>query len=105
MAKKRSANKTFTPLGQVLGGLLDECRSRNSGGMFHVAQAWKKAIGAPISENTKPYALKGSLLLVFVSSSVWLHQLQFLRNELIECLNRELKDGQITDIKFKIGPV
>jgi hypothetical protein len=105
MEKKRSANKAFTPLGQVLTTILDQCRPNNGGGISHVAHVWQKTIRAPISENAKPYAMNGSLLLVHVSSSVWVHQLQFLKSELIDRLNHELKAGQITDIKFKIGPV
>ena len=105
MANKRPTNKVFTPLGQVLGDILDQCRSRSGGGISHVTRAWQKAIHTPISDNAKPYAINGSLLLVFVSSSVWLHQLRFLKDELIDRLNAELEEGKISDIKFKIGPV
>ncbi|WP_419656992.1 conserved uncharacterized, DUF721 [Desulfosarcina variabilis str. Montpellier] len=103
--KKRSPNNAFTPVGQVLSSILEQCRSKNAGGIAHIAQVWQQSVGAPIAENAKPYAMKGTLLLVHVSSSVWLHQLQFLKDELIDCLNRELEQGQIIDMKFKIGPV
>ena len=105
MEKKRSSNNTFTPVGQVLSSILDQCRSKNAGGIAHIAHVWQRSVGAPIAENAKPYAMKGTLLLVHVSSSVWLHQLQFLKDELLDCLNRELEEDQIVDIKFKIGPV
>lgn len=105
MGNKRSPNNAFTPLGQVLASIMDQCRSRNAGGIAHLAYVWQKTVGTPISENAKPYAMKGSLLLVHVSSSVWMHQLQFLKDELIDQLNRELEQGRIIDIKFKIGPV
>jgi predicted nucleic acid-binding Zn ribbon protein len=105
MEKKRPSNDSLKPLGQVLASILDQCRSKNAGGIAHLAHIWQQTIGAPIADNAKPYAMKESLLLVNVSSSVWLHQLQFLKNELIDCLNRELEEGQIADIKFKIGPV
>jgi len=42
---------------------------------------------------------------VHVSSSAWLHQLQFLKAELLNKLNDNLKNERIEDIKFKIGPV
>ena len=105
MEKKRSPNDAFTPLGQVLTSILEQCRSKNGGGISYIARVWQKTVGAPIADNAKPYAMKGSLLLVHVSSSVWMHQLQFLKNELLDRLNRELKEGRVADIKFKIGPI
>lgn len=104
MAKKRQPNKTFTPIGKVLESILDQCRSDSGGGILHLVQVWKKVVGPPISDNATPFAVKGSLLLVHVSSSVWLHQLQFLKAELLEKLNRGLKNERIDEIKFKIGP-
>ena len=105
MEKKRRPNDTFTPLGQVVASILGQCRSKNAGGIAHLAHVWQQVIGTPIADNAKPYAINGALLLVHVSSSVWMHQLQFMKNDLIDCLNRELEEGRIVDIKFKIGPV
>jgi predicted nucleic acid-binding Zn ribbon protein len=103
MAKKRKPNQTFTPIGRVLDSILDQCRSKSAGGILHLVDVWEKAVGPPISDNAKPFAVNGALLLVHVSSSVWLHQLRFLKTELLEKLNHGLKNERIKDIKFKIG--
>lgn len=105
MAKKRLPNKTFTPIGQVLDSILEECRSNSSGGIGHLAHVWEKTVGSPIADNAKPFAVKGSLLLVHVSSSVWLHQLRFLKTDLLDKFNQGLSNERVEDIKFKIGPV
>jgi predicted nucleic acid-binding Zn ribbon protein len=105
MEKKRPPNSTFTPIGQVLESILDQCRSDSGGGILHLVHVWEKAVGPPISDNAKPFAVKGSLLLVHVSSSAWLHQLRFLKAELLEKVNLGLKNERIEDIKFKIGLV
>lgn len=105
MYKKRLPNTAFTPIGQVLKSILDQCRSDHGGGIRYWVRVWNQTVGPPISDNAKPFAVKGSLLLVHVSSSAWLHQLQFLRAELLEKLNQSLDIPQIDDIKFKIGPL
>ena len=105
MEKKRLPNNSFTPIGQVLVPLLDQCRSDSGGGIRQLVHVWKNAVGPPISDNAKPFAVKGALLLVHVSSSAWLHQLRFLKAELLDKLNRSLKNHRIEDIKFKIGPI
>ncbi|PID39990.1 MAG: hypothetical protein CR984_05535 [Proteobacteria bacterium] len=103
MTKKRATNETFTPIGRVLDTILNQCRSDNAGGIAYLRRVWEAAVGRPICDNATPFAVKGNLLLVHVSSSVWLHQLQFLKSELLEKLNLCLANGKITDIKFKIG--
>lgn len=105
MPKKGLSNDPFTPIGNVLKNILDECRSASGGGILNLVQVWETAVGKPISDNARPFAVNGSLLLVHVSSSVWLHQLQFLKTELLETLNHGLEGQQIDDIKFKIGPL
>lgn len=105
MEKKRLPNKNFTPIGRVLDSILDQCRSDSRGGILHLVDVWEKTVGPPISDNARPFAIKKSLLLVHVSSSVWLHQLRFLKAELVDKLNQGLKNERIEDIKFKIGPM
>jgi predicted nucleic acid-binding Zn ribbon protein len=105
MQKKRPPNKTFTPIGHVLESILEQCRSESSGGIQHLIHVWEKTVGPPIADNAQPFAVKGSLLLVHVSSSVWMHQLRFLKTELLEKLNQGLGNQRIADIKFKIGPL
>jgi predicted nucleic acid-binding Zn ribbon protein len=105
MQKKRPPNKTFTPIGQVLTSIIDQCRSNSGGGVQHLRQVWKKAVGSPIADNAMPFAVKGKLLLVHVSSSVWMHQLRFLKTDLLDRLNQASGHHRIEDIKFKIGPL
>ena len=105
MRKKRTPNKTFTPIGRVLDSILEQCRRDNGGGIQHLKHVWESVVGAPIADNAKPFAVNGSLLLVHVSSSAWLHQLHFLKAELLEKLNHGLSNQTIEDIKFKIGPL
>ena len=105
MNKKRPPNDTFTPIGPILETILDRYREKSGGGILHLIQSWEKVVGPPIADNAKPFAVKGSLLLVHVSSSVWMHQLRFLKADLLEKLNQDLGGKRIEDIKFKIGPL
>ena len=105
MTHRRQKHKEPVPLGTVLPNLMKSIRSGSDAQLVRVWELWDGAVGETIAKNARPAAFKGKLLLVEVSSSTWMHQLQFLKNELIDQLNRELEQGQIVDIKFKIGPV
>lgn len=89
----------------VLDGVLRSCRSDDDVDMIQVWRLWKSAVGEVIAENTRPAAFKGRLLLVHAASSAYIHQLQFLKADLIARLNDALGRNLVADMTFKIGPV
>ena len=105
MDNRRKKSKTSVHIGSILNGVIKTLRPEADGGLMDVWQLWDDAVGKAIAENARPAAFKGKLLLVHVSSSPWIHQLQFLKKEIIDKLNIALGQELIEDIKFKIGPV
>ncbi|MCK4727883.1 MAG: DUF721 domain-containing protein [Desulfobacterales bacterium] len=93
------------PLGTVLQQALKASRIDVDLDAYGLWQQWNDVVGPAIAENTRPEAIKGKFLLVNVSSAPWMHQLQFLKPELIEKLNETLGKEVVGDIRFKIGPV
>ena len=89
---------------QVLDGVLQSCRPDADAGLIEVWRLWDHTVGEAVAENTRPAAFKGRLLLVYAASSSWIHQLQFLKADIIEKLNVALGRELVSDIKFKIGP-
>ncbi len=63
----------------------------------------ENALGKTIAENAKPGSFKDGTLLVHVSSSVWIHQLSFLKQDMQDKLNHVLGKELVKDIKFKIA--
>ena len=105
MAENRRKKGDIVPIGSVLGRVLSGCRSEADGEMLDVWRLWNRAVGELIAQNTRPAAFKGRLLLVNVSSSTWVHQLHFLKPDLIAKLNEAAGRDLVGDIKFKVGPV
>jgi predicted nucleic acid-binding Zn ribbon protein len=73
--------------------------------LIRVWDLWEETVGAHIAANASPAAFKGDILLVYVSSSTWLHHLRFLESDLIEKLNDALGAQRVKKINLKIGPV
>ena len=105
MADYRKKSKKSVHIGSILNDVLKTLRPEADGGLVRVWQLWDEVVGRTIAENARPAAFKGRLLLVHVASSPWIHQLQFLKKDIIEKLNAALGQDLIKDIKFKIGPV
>ena len=103
--KPKKQKAKFEHIGNILADVLKSYRRESDADLVRVWQVWDQIVGDVIAQNARPAAFKGKILLVHVSSSAWIHQLQFLKKEMIEKLNEALGNALIDDLKFKIGPL
>ena len=103
--ERKETKAKFVHIAEIIGDVLKYYRREADGEILMVWQIWDSIVGDVISQNAKPAAFKGRVLLVHVSSSTWIHQLQFLKKEMIAKLNHALGKTLIDDLKFKIGPL
>ncbi len=103
MNVKKKRDPGFTHISGLLDGMLKSCRRDYNEGIERIWELWEGAVGKPIADNTRPEAFRGKELLVYVNSSAWLHQLQFLKKDLIIKVNGALGAELVKEIKFKIG--
>lgn len=104
MSRDRKLNPNFTPIGVVLRNTLAGYRRGADGELSRIFDLWTDAVGGAIADNTQPAAFKGRLLVVHVNSSAWLHQLRFLKADIIEKVNAALGKPLVDEIQFRIGP-
>lgn len=103
MTNRRKKQKDPVSLGTVLPDILKSIRSGSDAQLVHVWELWDEVVGQTIAKHTRPAAFKGKLLLVEVSSSTWMHQLQFLKSDIIAKINDAFGKPMVEEIKFKIG--
>jgi predicted nucleic acid-binding Zn ribbon protein len=104
MERKKHKTK-FVHIGSILDDVIKKYRPETDEEIVQVWQVWDHIVGDVIAQNAKPAAFKGRILLVHVASSTWIHQLQFLKKEMMAKLNNALGKTLIEDLKFKIGPM
>ena len=97
--------KEAVHIGSVINGLMRTYRRGSDSELVRIWDMWNSLIGEAISANARPAAFKGKLLLVHVTHSTWLHQLRFLKEDMICKINDAFGKQMVDDIKFKIGPV
>jgi predicted nucleic acid-binding Zn ribbon protein len=103
MNELKLKNQNPVPIGQIIQSLMEFHRKAPLGQLGILAELWETAVGPAIGRNTRPVAIKGGLLLIHVSNSVWMQQLQFMKNDLLISIHRTLGSEWIREIKFKIG--
>jgi len=102
---KRRSHSDLIPVGEIIPDIIRRYRPASDASLIKVWDLWTSAVGNDVAANAAPAAFKNRLLIVHVSSSVWMQQLRFLKADLLQKLNSMLGRDCISDIKFKIGPV
>ncbi len=64
---------------------------------------WHKIVGPRVGKHTTPDALDKGLLWVRVDSSSWMHQISFLKSEIIAKANDLCGKELVKDIRFHLG--
>jgi hypothetical protein len=68
-----------------------------------ILKLWPKAVGRQIAGQTQPDALRNGMLFVKTTSSVWVQQLSFMKQEILQKMNEIAGKKAITDIRFTVG--
>lgn len=105
MKKDRRNRKEFVHISDIIDKVVKNYRLESDEELTHVWRLWNGLVGEIIAKNAQPAAFKGKILLVHVNSSAWIHQLQFLKEEIITKVNAALGKNLIEEIKFKIGSI
>jgi hypothetical protein len=64
---------------------------------------WPKAVGSQIAAQTQPDCLRNGTLFVKTTSSVWVQQLHFMKEEIRQKINELSGKESIKEIRFSVG--
>lgn len=68
-----------------------------------VFRNWPQVVGQEIAARTEPQVIRGTVLWVAVSDSVWMQQLHLQKQALLEHVNANVRGSEkISDIRFQI---
>ncbi len=70
--------------------------------MHDLFEFWGEAVGKTIAAQARPYVIRGDVLWVNVTDSVWMQHLQMQKNDLIMVINARLQTDKISDIRFRL---
>ncbi|MFH1153371.1 MAG: DUF721 domain-containing protein [Pseudomonadota bacterium] len=93
----------MTHIRDILGQALENFRPSADMEMTRLWSLWDTAVGTAIAQNAKPGMFKDGVLMVNVSSSVWMQQLRFHKPAMVTSLNSALGKDLVKDIRFKIA--
>jgi len=105
MKETKTSLDDFVHIGNILGGALNKFRTDPDLELTTVFTIWNNVVGEAVANNSKPAGFKGKVLIVHVSSSAWMQELQYYKKDMITKINDVLGKELVEDIKFRIGAV
>ena len=103
MSRDNSNKNNLTHIGDILGQTLNNYRPKSDMEMTRIWNYWATAVGNEVAKNAKPALFKDGILIVNVSSSVWIQHLKFMEKDIILNINQLLNKKLVKKIRFKIA--
>ncbi len=105
MSDRHTKPSECEPLANIVGKVLDNCQGGEGQNARVAWKHWDRVVGETVARNAQPSAFKQRLLVVQVSSSVWMQELHFKKKDLISRLNQAAGAQVVENIQFRIGSV
>jgi len=103
MVRKRLKNPL--PIARVLDNALKDLGVEVKLKQHRAWSLWAEVVGPAISAHAQPTAIRGGRLFVAVEDSLWLHQLNYLRHQILAELNNKLGKDALRDMVLRVGEV
>jgi predicted nucleic acid-binding Zn ribbon protein len=100
---RRNRKIQLQPIGEVLFSVLKKKGMASKLEENALMQLWPKAVGEQIATQTKPESFRNGILFVKTVSSVWVQQLHFVKQDILDKLNELSGKHAIKEIRFMVG--
>ena len=70
---------------------------------FRVRDMWEAVVGPHIAKKATPEGIRNGILQVSVVSSVWMQELTFMKQQILERINQACESSGVKDIRFRLG--
>ena len=90
-------------LGDVLERTLKRLPLRQRLDDYALWTVWDETVGPAVARNAQPVGLRHGTLFVKVRAATWMQQLQYMKDIMVEKLNRRLEREVVTNVFFVLG--
>jgi predicted nucleic acid-binding Zn ribbon protein len=103
--RRRASQLKPEMLGEILAKILKKRNIPHTSTDRRLLTIWREAVGPQIASQTHPDSLKRGVLFVRVSAPVWMHQLQFMKEEILDKIRGLSSPEEIHSLHFSIGEI
>ena len=104
MGKKRRDELAVTPLTAALTSVLRDLAGTQPRAHAELWARWGAVVGPEMYRRSFPVGLRGTTLIIGVSSSSWLQELSFLKTAILDRIAEEIGPGVVSEITLVLDP-
>jgi hypothetical protein len=72
---------------------------------FRIRDMWETIVGLHIAKKASPEGVRNGILYVNVESSVWMQELTFMKQQILDRIHQTCESSGVKDIRFKLGKI
>ena len=91
------------PLAAILPALFEQLGLAKTAEGWRAVSDWPAVAGPRLARHTRAVSFRDGTLAVEVEGSAWMHELGFLKRELVRTLNEHLGAECVKDVRFQVA--
>lgn len=103
--RKRIKQEKFQKITDIIHGILKRRNFSPNSDKQKLQEAWSRSVGHQIAAQTRVEKCYKDILYIKVSNPIWMQQLFFLKDEIIQKLNGNIVGKPIVKIQFSVGDI
>jgi predicted nucleic acid-binding Zn ribbon protein len=84
----------------ILPGVLRDLRLEDAAAGWRAVAEWPALAGERIAKRTRAVAFRDGVMTIEVEGSAWMHELGFLRRELVRRANQRVGANVVREVRF-----
>jgi len=101
---KKRPKSDLIPVRDVIASLMTDGTLPYRPDDVEIWRVWKEVVGQTYAENAQPSKIRKKQLTVTVADSIWLQELTFYKETILEKLNLKLGRKAVDGINIRVGP-
>ncbi|HNS15939.1 MAG TPA: DUF721 domain-containing protein [Syntrophorhabdaceae bacterium] len=90
----------FVALQNTLAKVLKEKKITGDLDLFRIFPMWSDIVGEKTAQHTRPARIRGPILYIEVDDPMWLTQLKYMKDDILEKIDMKIKQGAFKDLRF-----
>jgi len=92
-------------MGEVLGEFFRRTGINRKIQEQKILNSWEEAVGEGVAERTQAIRVQNRVLQVKVANSVWMQELQFMKELIMQKLHQQAGKNILQDLRFFLGEI
>jgi predicted nucleic acid-binding Zn ribbon protein len=105
MARAKQSSDANKPveISRLLSAVFENKKWHSKLELHRIFEFWNSIVGREIAAVAQPSLIRGHVLWVKVTETIWMQQLHLQKMLLLEKINQQLHEEKISDIRFQLN--